>query len=79
MRWIARAPSAAEINDPLAAMLWTAARDDIDPVGRFMGLSALFPAALRDDAVVRDALLNGWQATASDADLHAALASLARL
>ncbi len=79
MRWIARAESAASINDPLAPMLWAAARDGIDPVGRFMGMATLFPAALRDDAAVRDALLNGWQTTASDADLDAALASLARL
>jgi fructuronate reductase len=79
MRWIARADRAAQINDPLAAALWSAARDGVDPVGRFMGLAALFPTALRDDAVVRDTLMAGWQATANDADLDAALASLARL
>jgi fructuronate reductase len=79
MRWVARAPSAAEINDPLATALWAAARDSVDPVERFMALTALFSAALRDDAVVRDALVSAWRATASNSDLDAALASLARL
>lgn len=79
MRWIARAPDALAIDDPLAALLWAAARDDADPVARFMGLAAMFPAALREDASVRAALLDGWRATAEMARLDAALASLARL
>lgn len=79
MRWIARTESAALINDPLAQALWSAARDGCDPVGRLMGLAALFPAALRDSTVVRNALVANWQATASDNDLDEALASLARL
>lgn len=79
MRWIARAPDASTIDDPLAPILWAAARDGDDPVALFMDLASVFPATLRDDPVVRAALLSGWHASADMAQMDAALASLARL
>lgn len=79
LRWIGEARAPAEIADPMAAVLWAAARDASDPIGRLLGLPALFPAALRDDNRVRAALQSGWRATATAADLDSALASLATL
>jgi fructuronate reductase len=79
MRWIACAPDASAIDDPLAPLLWAAARDGSDPVARFMNVAAVFPIDLRDDAVVRAALSTAWHATADNGQIDAALASLARL
>jgi fructuronate reductase len=79
MRWIARAPDASTIDDPLAPILWATSRDGGDPVARFMDLASVFPATLRDDPVVRAALLSGWHTSADMALMDAALASLARL
>lgn len=79
MRCIARAPDASAIDDPLAPMLWDAARVGSDPVARFLDLSAVFPTALRDDAVVHVALSNAWHATSGSGPIDAALASLASL
>lgn len=74
MRWISRAPNASAIADPMATTLWAAAHDS-DPVGSIMAIESLFPPTLRNDLVVREALLTGWRTTANIGDINRALAS----
>jgi fructuronate reductase len=79
MRGIAQAPGPGAIDDPLAETLWRAAHDPRDPVARFLDLSAVFPAELREDGHVQAALQTGWLATTDTGRLDMALASLMTL
>ena len=58
----------------LAAVLHDAARSSDNPARRFMAISAVFPAVLRDDAVVLAGLEKGWRATIDHASLEVGLA-----